>query len=84
MAKSPIQKGSIPADVKDMAGKATDLAEVARTADAKRVEDEQRQQAMLRVVAKRWDDAMNRLFKGIQSRPSRHAMMRRADERGEV
>lgn len=60
---------------------ATDLAEVARTAEKKRLEDEQRMQAMVQVIARRWDQGMHRLFKGIFPRRERHRMMFEAEER---
>jgi hypothetical protein len=72
--------GSIPAD---LSGQATDLREVAMRADKDRQEREERQQALVQVIARRWDNAMQRAFKGIHSRRDRHAMMFAFEQREE-
>jgi sulfite reductase beta subunit-like hemoprotein len=67
---------------------AVDLSIVA--ADAKReaerdtaIEQVRQEQQMLQLTAqaREWDRAMNRAFKGIMPRPTRHAMMKRAADR---
>lgn len=62
-----------------------DLADVRRRADerdaaAREVREEaERKEAQQRFV--KWDAAMNRAFKGILSRPERHAALQRALDR---
>lgn len=74
--------GTIPADVRKLTGGAEvpDLREVAARADKDRQERERRQMALVQVIAQRWDNAMQRAFKGIHTRRDRHAMMFASEE----
>jgi hypothetical protein len=62
---------------------ATDLAKVAEAAEQKRLEQERRRLAIAQEVAQRWDNGMQRLFKGIHRRKDRHRMMFEQAERAE-
>jgi phytoene dehydrogenase-like protein len=63
---------------------ATDLAKLAESAEKERLEREQRARAYAQVVAQRWDNGMQRLFKGILTRRDRHRMMFAQAERGDA
>ena len=62
---------------------ATDLAKVAEAAEQKRLEEERRRIAIAQEVARRWDNGMQRLFKGIFTRKDRHRMMFAQADRAE-
>jgi hypothetical protein len=63
---------------------AVDLSKVAKAAEAHRKVEERAAFNAAMVQVAKWDDAMNRAFKGIISRPERHRRMRIAAERAEA
>jgi len=65
------RKPQIPAHLADAASRAN---------EAKRLEEKRRQEAIVAAVARRWDRAMNRTFKGIMPTPERHRMLKRSDD----
>lgn len=66
--------GTIPA----MEAEAVDLSDAAARLERERLEREAAAEAEARLRVERWDRAMQRTFKGIVSRPQRHAQMMRA------
>jgi hypothetical protein len=67
-----------------MAAQAVDLDAVKFLAQQRTEADERGAQEKQLLAAWRWEKAMQRLFKGIVSRPLRHANIRRAAERLEA
>lgn len=63
---------------------AADLQTIAEHAAAERAAAEARQAAENERVAKAWEAAMSRAFKGIMPAPERRAQLRRAVERNDV
>ena len=80
--------GQIPADVRDLSSKATDLSKVAETSDKRRAQAENERARRVAMIVWAWDRKMRSAFKGIMPSPRRHAMMREAyaerEVRGEV
>ena len=63
---------------------ATDLSEVARTAEAARIKREREAEARRIALVQRWDRGMHKLFKGILTRKDRHRLIFEAGQRREA